>query len=279
MIDPVSLSSTVVAITGASAGIGRATAEQLAAKGAAVVVSARREDRLRELVSAIAAAGGRALAVPADVTVEADMRALVARAVETFGHLDVMICNAGIGYHGTLDDTPVEVMRRLVDVNILGTFYAAEAALRVFRRQGRGHIIAVSSIVGRRGIGGSSVYSATKAAQVAFIESLRAEFVGTNLHASVVYPVATGTEFHDAIQRNFGRTAEGHGPRQTADTVARAIVDCVASPKAEVYTLRKAWWFAVLNVVAPARTDRLASRFGRRVVPPGQDQDADGPGS
>jgi NADP-dependent 3-hydroxy acid dehydrogenase YdfG len=272
----VPLSSTVVAITGASAGIGRATAEQLAAKGAAVVVSARREDRLRELAASIAATGGRALAVPGDVTVEADMRALVARAVEAFGRLDVMICNAGIGYHGTLDDTPADVMRRLVDVNVLGTFYAAEAALRVFRRQGRGHIIAVSSIVGRRGIGGSSVYSATKAAQVAFIEALRAEFIGTNLHASVVYPVATETEFHATIHRDFGRTVEGHGPRQTAATVARAIVDCVISPRAEVYTLRKAWWFAVLNVVAPARTDRLARRFGRRVVPPTQNEDGDG---
>jgi NADP-dependent 3-hydroxy acid dehydrogenase YdfG len=272
----VSLSSKVVAITGASAGIGRATAERLAAEGAAVVVSARRDDRLQELAATITAAGGRVLAVRADVTVEADMRGLVARAIAAFGRLDVMICNAGIGYHGTLDDTPAEVMRRLVDVNILGTFYAAEAALRVFRRQGHGHIIAVSSIVGRRGIGGSSVYSATKAAQVAFIESLRAEFVGTDLHASVVYPVATDTEFHESIQRNFGRTATGHGPRQTADTVARAIVDCVRAPRVEVYPFRKAWWLAVLSVIAPARTDRLTRRFGRRVVAPAPDRNADG---
>jgi NAD(P)-dependent dehydrogenase (short-subunit alcohol dehydrogenase family) len=262
------LSTKVIAITGASSGIGRATAIALAAEGAAVVLLARRADRLDAVVRAIAAAGGRALAVPGDVTVEADSRTLVARAVEAFGRLDVMICNAGIGYHGTLDDTPPAVMRRVVDVNLMGTFYAAAAALEVFRRQGRGHIIAVSSIAGRRGVGGSSVYSATKAAQIGFIEALRAEFVGTDLAASIVYPVATTTEFHSALERDFGRVIEGRGPRQSAEQVARAIVACVMSPKAEVYTLRKAWWLAVLSVVAPARADRFMQRFGRRVVPP-----------
>src|SRR5690349_15855831 len=111
------LSSKVIAITGASAGIGRATAVQLAAEGAAVVVSARRVDRLDDLVREIVARGGRALAVPCDVTNDADARRLVAQTVSAFGRLDVMICNAGIGYHGGFEETPVDVMRRLVDVN------------------------------------------------------------------------------------------------------------------------------------------------------------------
>src|SRR5262245_50692750 len=194
------LHDRVVTITGASSGIGRATAVALAREGAAVLVSARRRDKLDDLVRDIERDGGRALAVVGDVTVDADMRVLVDRAVKAWGRLDVMICNAGIGYHGTLDDTPVEVMRRLVDVNLMGTMYAAAAALPVFRRQRRGHIIAISSIAGRRGIGGMSLYSATKAAQIGFIEGLRAEFAGTDLHASVVYPVSTtDTEFRDAI--------------------------------------------------------------------------------
>ena len=253
----------VIAITGASAGIGRASAVLLAGRGAAIVASARREDRLQALVTEIEAAGGRALAVPGDVTNHADMHLLVARAVQTFGQLDVMICNAGIGYHGTLDETPAAVMRKLVDVNLMGTLYAAEAALRVMRQQRRGHIIAISSIVGRRGVAGSSVYSATKAAQVAFIESLRAEFLGTDLHASVVLPVATVTEFRAAIERDFGHTTVGKGPRQSAEVVAKAIADCIESPKPEVYPLKKARLLAVISATAPGVADRVVRRFGR----------------
>ena len=266
------LAGKVVAITGASAGIGRATALQLAAAGARVVVSARRADRLRALVADIRARGGQAVDVPGDVTSEADMQTLVARTVETFGGIDVMICNAGIGYHGTLDESPPAAMRRVVDVNLMGTLYAAQAALTVMRRQGRGHILAVSSIVGRRGVGGSSVYAATKAAQLAFIECLRAEFVGTPLRASVVFPVRTPTEFREALARDFGQHVTGKGPAQSAEDVARAIVDCVRSPKAEVYPMRKARLLAVLAVVAPALTDRVVHRFNRRrAVPPGPD--------
>ena len=258
------LDGRVVAITGASAGIGRATAERVAAEGGAVVVSARREDLLGDLVAAIRGRGGRAIAVAADVTVEADANRLVAATVEAFGRLDVMICNAGIGYHGTLDETPTAAMRRVVDVNLMGTLYTAHAAMRAMRMQGHGHIIAVSSIVGRRGVGGSSIYAATKAGQIAFIESLRAEFVGTPFHASVVLPVATETEFHAVITRDFGYSAGGAGPRQSAAQVTAAIADTIASPKAEVYPFRKAWWLAVLGVVAPAQADKVVTRFTRR---------------
>ena len=261
------LSSKVVAITGASAGIGHAAARRLAAEGAAVVLSARRTDRLAGLVADIERAGGRALAVPGDVTSVDDMDALVARAVDAFGRLDVMICNAGIGYHGSLDDTPTEAMRKLVDVNILGTFYAGRAALVAMRKQGHGHIIAISSIAGRRGVGGSSVYSATKAAQIGFIEALRAEFMGTNLHASLVYPVRTTTEFHDAIERDFGRRVSGKGPIQTADHVARTIADLIASPRPEVYPYPLSRLLGVLSVLAPRQADRVIKRFGRRGTP------------
>jgi NADP-dependent 3-hydroxy acid dehydrogenase YdfG len=255
---------TVVAITGASAGIGRATALRLARGGARVVASARRADRLDGLVTEIRAAGGEAIAVAADVTREDDCTRVVARAVETWGQLDVLVCNAGIGYHAPLDGTPVDAIRRLVDVNLMGTLYAARAALPVMRRQQRGHIIAVSSIVGRRGVEGSSVYAATKAAQIGFIESLRAEFVGTNLRASVVMPIGTTTEFHDAMSREFGHRVPPVGPRQQADHVARAIARCIRSPRAEVYPFGPSRLLAVLGVVAPRQTDRLVRRFARR---------------
>jgi NADP-dependent 3-hydroxy acid dehydrogenase YdfG len=264
----------IVAITGASAGIGLATARELARRGDTVVLSARRADRLHDIAREITAAGGRALDLPGDVTSESDMTALVAKAVNTFGRLDVMICNAGIGYHGPLDETPPDAMRRLVDVNIMGTLYAARAAMIAMRRQGHGHIIAISSIVGRRGVGGSSVYAATKAAQLTFIESLRAEFVGSAFHASVVFPVRTETEFRDAIERDFGHVVGGVGPSQPAERVGRAIADCVGRPRAEVYPFGRSRLLAILGVIAPAQTDRLVQRFGRHRTPRPSTDDA-----
>ena len=261
-----SLTSKVVAITGASSGIGRAAAVLLAKEGAAIVASARRKDLLDTLSAEIAATGGRALAVPGDVTRESDMHALVSRAVEVFGRLDVMICNAGIGYYGPIDETPTDIVRRMMDVNVLGTIYATQAALEVFRRQGHGHIIAISSIAGRRGIGGSSLYSATKAAQIGFIEGLRPEFLGTNLHASLVYPVSTQTEFREAIQRDHGHVVQGVGPLQSVESVARAIVKCVRHPRAEVYPHRLSKWLAVMAVTCPAWTDGFVKKFTRRMT-------------
>lgn len=239
-----------------------------------MAVCARRADRLDDIVGGIKARGGRAIAMQADVTRETDMAAFVDRAVDAFGQLDVMICNAGIGYHGALDETPPEAMRRVVDVNLMGTLYAAYAAMRVFRPQGHGHIIAVSSIVGRRGVGGSSIYAATKAAQLAFIESLRAEFVGSHFRASVVFPVVTPTEFHETIARDFGHAVSGTGPKQPVEEVAKAITDCIVSPRAEVYPFPKAWWLAVLSVIAPAQTDKVVQKFGRRRKPLTSPRDA-----
>ena len=260
--------TAVVAITGASSGIGRATAEQLAGRGVTVAAFARRADRLEALVAAIRDRGGTALAVPGDVTREADVRAFVARTVDAFGRIDALVSSAGIGYHGALDDTPAEAMRQLIDTNLMGTLFAARAALEVFRRQDAGHFVAVSSIVGRRGVPGAAVYAATKAAQAGLVESLRAEFHGTRLRASVIYPVSVDTEFRDAQWRAFGRRVEGIGPRQSADHVARAIIRCLASPVPEVYPYPPSRLLAVINVIAPGMADRLARRYGRRVSTP-----------
>jgi short-subunit dehydrogenase len=256
-----------VAITGASAGIGRACAERLARDGAAVVLCARREDKLDDVVRLIEKQGGTALAVAGDVTNDADMRVLVDRAVTTFGRLDVMICNAGIGFHGSFADTTPQIARRLFDVNVLGTVYAARAAYDVFARQGSGHIIAVSSIAGVRGGAGMAIYSATKAAQIAFIESLRTEFLGTALHASVVYPVSTPTEFRDVMQRDYGYASSGAGLNQSVEAVAAAIARCVEHPRAEVYPKRGTGVFRVFAALTPRLMDRFMKKFDRRAKP------------
>src|SRR5436190_17062934 len=205
------LSGRVVAITGASSGIGLACAKHLARAGAAVVLGARRVSLLEATAAQITAAGGRAAIVQMDVTREADVQALVGMAMREFGRLDVMICNAGFGYYGPIDDTPSDAMQRMMDVNYMGTFYGAKAALPIFRRQNSGHLIFMSSIVGRRGIPLMGGYTATKQAQAGLAESLRSEFVGSPIHVTSVYPISTPTEFIEAMARNFGHKVSGLG--------------------------------------------------------------------
>jgi short-subunit dehydrogenase len=258
----------VVAITGASAGIGRATALRLAADGAALIICARRRDKLEAVADEIRTRGGNIIAVAADVTRNEDMERLVAAAVDRFGRLDVMMCNAGFGIAGAIDDVSPRQMRELMDVNYMGTFHAARAALPVFRRQGSGHIVIVSSIAGKRGVPYMGAYSATKFAQVGMAECLRSEVAGSGVHVSVVYPVSTETEFFEVMSRETGTTIARttHGPRQEVTVVADAIARAIAHPVPEVYPHAGSRALVWLNAVAPGFTDRIVKRFGRRPV-------------
>lgn len=260
------MNGIVAAITGASAGIGRATAIRLARDGAAVAICARRTDRLDAVANEIRAAGGRALPVTADVTKPADMDHFVAAIVQEYGRLDVMICNAGYGIYGEIDGVRPEQMRALMDVNFMGTFNAARSAMPVFRRQSKGHLIVISSIVGRRGIPYMAPYSATKFAQVGLAECLRAETIGSGIHVSVVYPISTETEFFGVMTRESGFATRAHGPRQSPDSVAAAIAGTIRRPAAEVYPYRLAKGLSVLAAIAPRFCDRLTKRWGREPI-------------
>jgi len=258
------LAGRVAAITGASSGIGLACAKHLAREGVAVVLGARRVSLLEATARQIREAGGRAAIVQMDVTREADVQALTGMAVREFGRLDIMICNAGFGYYGPIDETPPDVMRRMMDVNYMGTFYGARAALPIFRRQDSGHLMFISSIVGRRGIPLMGGYTATKAAQAGLAESLRAEFAGSPIHVTCVYPISTPTGFIDAMAREFGHKIGGIGPKQSVDDVARAIVRCVQRPRPELYPKPISRGLTVLNALAPRFTDWFVRRYGRR---------------
>jgi NADP-dependent 3-hydroxy acid dehydrogenase YdfG len=258
--------SKVIAITGASAGIGHATALRLARDGASIAAYARRADRLSALTAEIVNAGGRAVAVVGDVADESGVNGFVLKALETFGRLDVMICNAGFGLYGAVDEVTPARMRQVLEVNYMGTYLAIRAALTTFRRQGHGHLIVISSIVGQRGVPFVGAYAATKFAQVGLAECLRAELVGSNIHLTVVYPISTETEFFSVMARESGFATRAAGPRQRASDVADAIAAVIERPRAEVYPYRKARWLAILNAMAPGFCDRLVKRWGREAV-------------
>jgi short-subunit dehydrogenase len=257
----------VIAITGASAGIGRATALRLARDGAAIAICARRAGRLEAVADEIVAAGGRALPIVADVTSEAEMTMFVGRTVERFGRLDIMMCNAGFGIAGAIDEITPDQMSKLMAINYTGTYLATRAAMPVFRRQASGHVVIVSSIVGKRGVPYMGAYAATKFAQVGLAECLRAELLGSNIHVSVVFPVSTESEFHDVMSSETGsKVTRTAGPRQSAEVVAEAVARAIARPVPEVYPHAISRALVVLNAVAPGFTDRIVKRFGRRPV-------------
>ena len=256
----------VVAITGASAGIGRAIAMRLARDGASLAICARRGDRLDAVAKEIIQAGGTSLPFVADVAQDAEMRAFVDRTISRWGQLDVMICNAGYGVYGAIDQVAPEKMKAMMEVNYLGTFNAARAALPIFRRQNRGHILIISSIVGKRGVPHVGGYAATKFAQVGLAESLRAELVGTGIHVTVVYPISTATEFHQVMVRESGFATRASGPRQSADRVAEAVARAIERPVPEVYPFRLSKVLAVINSIAPGLADRIVKRWGRTPI-------------
>jgi short-subunit dehydrogenase len=192
-------SQTVVVITGASSGIGAATARLLGKeKGCRVVLAARREKRLRDLEEEIRSAGGEALAVPTDVTQLDQIRNLVAVSREHFGRIDVLFNNAGFGRLKALEQLHIhDDIQPQFEVNLLGLIYLTRLVIPVMRKQSGGHIINMSSIAGFIAPPSYTIYSATKYAVRAFTEALRREVIGSGIHVSGMYPGAVDTEFID----------------------------------------------------------------------------------
>jgi NADP-dependent 3-hydroxy acid dehydrogenase YdfG len=208
----------VLLITGASSGIGAASARHAAQAGWRVVLTARREERLSELAGEL---GGeeRALAVRCDVTSFEDQQAAVGAALERFGRLDAFMANAGFGAkRGFLEETP-EQWKAMIDTNVLGAAYSIRAALTHFREQGSGHMLLMSSIAGRRALPGS-LYAATKFAVTAMGEGLRAEVAETPIRVTLIEPGMVDTEFFDDRPQNA----------LEADDIARAVMYALSQP-------------------------------------------------
>ena len=227
------ISGKAVAITGASSGIGEATARLLAERGAAVVLGARRADRLDKLAEEIRESGGRAVAVATDVTRPEDLRRLVDRAVTQFGRLDVLVSNAGISKIGPVADLDVSGWSAMIDVNLRGVLHGIAAALPVFRRQGHGHLVTTVSTAGLKIVPTMAVYAATKNAVRTLLEGLRQESTDGVLRTTAVSPGYIRTELADSIDNAEVREQIRRNSDAFAispDAVARAIAFAIEQP-------------------------------------------------
>jgi NADP-dependent 3-hydroxy acid dehydrogenase YdfG len=222
----------VVVITGASSGLGEATARMLSAQGATVVLGARRVDRIEALAKEIVAAGGRALALATDVTRAAEVQGLVDAAVEKFGRIDVLVNNAGLMPSSPLERRKIEDWDRMIDVNIKGVLYGIAAALPHMQARKSGHIVNVSSVAGHKVRAGTAVYSATKHAVRVLTEGLRQEVKPYGIRTTIISPGAVATELPDSIteadvQAGVKAFYEIAIP---ADSFARAVVYALSQP-------------------------------------------------
>jgi len=229
-----SLAGRVALVTGASSGIGEAAAIALAAAGATVAVSARRADRLQELVKKIEAAGGKALALPGDVSNEAVAKGAVADTVKRFGRIDILVNSAGVIQLGKVENANTEEWRRVLDINLMATLYTCAAAIDHMRAQGSGDIINISSIAGRRASGKFGPYSTSKFALNAMSEGMRQEVGAYGIRVCIVEPGATATEVSEGINDPTAREAiRKHVNKEGAmksEDVADAIVFVASLP-------------------------------------------------
>jgi NADP-dependent 3-hydroxy acid dehydrogenase YdfG len=228
-----SLDGKVAVVTGASSGIGEATVRALSAEGAAVAAGARRKERLDGLVGEVTRNGGKAIAVGCDVTDERQAHALIDRAIDEFGRIDVLVNNAGVMLLSKVEKGLSGEWRRMFDVNVLGLLYATDAAVGAMKRQGGGHVVNVSSVAGRKTRPTGGVYSGTKFAVNAISEALRQELLEDGIRVTVVEPGAVATELTDHITDEEVR--EGLKQRRIeplrSEDIANAIAYAVVQPQ------------------------------------------------
>jgi NADP-dependent 3-hydroxy acid dehydrogenase YdfG len=225
----------VAAITGASSGIGEATALALANAGVKVALGARRKDRIDALAERIRSDGGEALAVEVDVGDESQARSFVGRAHAELGGLDLLVNNAGVMLLGPVEGASTDEWRRMVDVNLLGLLYCTHAALPLMRESGGGHVVNISSVAGRNARAGAAVYNLTKFGVTAFSEALRQEALHSNIRVTCVEPGFVETELqghntNPVVQQGVAKMREQIGEVLEAEDIANAILYAVSQP-------------------------------------------------
>ncbi len=224
----------VVVVTGASSGIGEALAKVYAAQEAKVVLAARQEDKLAEKVAEIEAAGGIATYIACDVAVEEDCKKMVAKAIEAYGKIDILICNAGLSMRALFDDVDLSVLHRLMDVNFWGTVNCVKYALP-YLQVTKGSIVGVSSVAGLHGLPARTGYSASKYAMTGFLETIRIENLKKGLHVMIACPGFTASNVRFSALTADG-SSQGETPRaedkmMTSEEVAQIIMRDTAKRK------------------------------------------------
>lgn len=258
------LNGMVVAITGASAGIGRALAVALAKRGARLALAARRLDRLEELDREL---GGGHLVKRVDVAVRSECEFFVQDALSRFGRLDTLVCNAGYGVLRGIGEMTPEEWQAIIATNLYGTTDCIRAALPALLAQEplagwRGQVVIVSSCLARRAGPEGGAYAATKAAQLSVAEALRVEMRGRGVAVTSVHPVGTETEFFTAAEQRSARTMvrAASEPTQTPEQVAESMVHAIVKPRPEVWPHRASRWAFSFATLVPGFTDGIVAK-------------------
>jgi NAD(P)-dependent dehydrogenase (short-subunit alcohol dehydrogenase family) len=260
--DPRGLAMTaprrVVVVTGASSGLGRAIAIEFARRGCALVLGARRIDALDETARQCRAAGGDAIAVATDVTREQEVVALAAAALAAWGRIDVWVNNAGVTLYALLEDAPFEQHQRVIETNLLGPMLGARAVVPVFRRQHRGVLINIGSVLSKIGQAFVPSYSISKFGLHGLSEALRVELADEpDIHVCTVFPYAIDTPHFEAAANRIGRVPRALPPMISPERVARSVAQLADHPRNRIYVPRMIVLGLALHALLPRTLERL----------------------
>lgn len=258
------LNRQVVVISGAASGIGRASARRFAAGGARVVVGARSSAGVHAILEDIKAAGGEGTGMEVDVSKRADVEALAALAIDTYGRIDTWVNNAGVSIYSRFEDVTEEEARRLFDVNFMGQMYGMWTAIPLLRKNGGGTIVNLASVVGKRGLPLQNFYSASKFAIIGLSEAVRVELETEkqNIALCVMCPPSVDTPFYDNALSKMGHCSRPLPLVISADRVAKDVVKCAVRNRREVWVAMIGKVFVTFSILFPKMMDRFVVGLG-----------------